>query len=149
MFNKFVIYKWLSFVCFLFLSLLQNGCFGDADIDRLKLSDSYINGIQVQATAGTSPHVFSVLVGLFVIDCLCAVNLLQYRMVDPAHGSLEESYTPDDDRQEVHSVFSEEGTGRRSDLVGVSVKLLFSDPSQVNGNMKKIATELAQLFDFR
>ncbi|CAG04767.1 unnamed protein product [Tetraodon nigroviridis] len=63
----------------------QNGCFGDADIDRLKLADSYINGTQ-------------------------------YRMVDPAHGALEESYTPDDDRQEVHSVFSEEGTGRRSDF---------------------------------
>lgn len=45
-------------------------------------------------------------------------------MVDPAHGTLEESYTPDDDRQEVHSVFSEEGTGRRSDL-GVSVNIVF------------------------
>uniref|UniRef100_H2U042 Catenin delta 1 n=1 Tax=Takifugu rubripes TaxID=31033 RepID=H2U042_TAKRU len=63
----------------------QNGCFGDADIDRLKLADSYINGTQ-------------------------------YRMVDPAHGALEESYTPDDDPQEVHSVFSEEGTARRSDI---------------------------------
>lgn len=52
------------------------------------------------------------------------MNLLQYRMVDPAHGALEESYTPDDDRQEVHSVFSEEGTGRRSEL-GVMVKLCF------------------------
>uniref|UniRef100_A0A674PNB9 Catenin delta 1 n=1 Tax=Takifugu rubripes TaxID=31033 RepID=A0A674PNB9_TAKRU len=41
---------------------------------------------------------------------------LQYRMVDPAHGALEESYTPDDDPQEVHSVFSEEGTARRSDI---------------------------------
>uniref|UniRef100_A0A674NLP1 Catenin delta 1 n=1 Tax=Takifugu rubripes TaxID=31033 RepID=A0A674NLP1_TAKRU len=37
-------------------------------------------------------------------------------MVDPAHGALEESYTPDDDPQEVHSVFSEEGTARRSDI---------------------------------
>lgn len=45
-------------------------------------------------------------------------------MVDPAHGALEESYTPDDDRQEVHSVFSEEGTGRRSDL-GVNVNIVF------------------------
>lgn len=45
-------------------------------------------------------------------------------MVDPAHGALEDSYTPDDDRQEVHSVFSEEGTGRRLDL-GVSVNIVF------------------------
>lgn len=56
-----------------------------------------------------------------VADCLPVLNLLQYRMVDPAHGALEESYTPDDDRQEVHSVFSEEGTGRRSDF-GVIVR---------------------------
>ena len=41
--------------------------------------------------------------------------VLQYRMVDPAHGALDESYTPEDDSQEVHSVFSEEGTTRRSD----------------------------------
>lgn len=39
----------------------------------------------------------------------------QYRMVDPAHGALDESYTPEDDSQEVHSVFSEEGTTRRLD----------------------------------
>uniref|UniRef100_H2U043 Catenin delta 1 n=1 Tax=Takifugu rubripes TaxID=31033 RepID=H2U043_TAKRU len=74
----------------------QNGCFGDADIDRLKLADSYINGT--------------------VIDSLSVLPWLQYRMVDPAHGALEESYTPDDDPQEVHSVFSEEGTARRSDI---------------------------------
>lgn len=43
--------------------------------------------------------------------CLC----LQYRMVDPAHGALDESYTPEDESQEVHSVFSEEGTTRRMD----------------------------------
>lgn len=36
-------------------------------------------------------------------------------MVDPAHGALDESYSPEDDSQEVHSVFSEEGTTRRSD----------------------------------
>lgn len=36
-------------------------------------------------------------------------------MVDPAHGALDESYTPEDDSQEVHSVFSEEGTTRRLD----------------------------------
>uniref|UniRef100_A0A671UWX7 Catenin delta 1 n=1 Tax=Sparus aurata TaxID=8175 RepID=A0A671UWX7_SPAAU len=36
-----------------------------------------------------------------------------YRMVDPAHGALDESYSPEDDSQEVHSVFSEEGTTRR------------------------------------
>lgn len=101
---------------FFFSFLLQNGCFGDADIDRLKLADSYINGTQVQVNTGTWQHVFSVFIDLRVLDCLCVVNLLQYRMVDPAHGALEESYTPDDDRQEVHSVFSEEGTGRRSDF---------------------------------
>ncbi|KAM4732113.1 catenin delta-1-like isoform 4-T4 [Anableps anableps] len=62
----------------------QNGRLGDADIERLKLTDSYINGTQ-------------------------------YRMVDPAHGALDESYTPEDESQEVHSVFSEEGTTRRMD----------------------------------
>ncbi|CAI5652268.1 unnamed protein product [Oreochromis niloticus] len=36
-------------------------------------------------------------------------------MVDPAHGALDESYTPEDESQEVHSVFSEEGTTRRMD----------------------------------
>lgn len=40
---------------------------------------------------------------------------LKYRMVDPAHGALDESYTPEDDSQEVRSVFSEEGTTRRTD----------------------------------
>ncbi|XP_015255244.1 PREDICTED: catenin delta-1-like isoform X1 [Cyprinodon variegatus] len=59
----------------------QNGRLGDADIERLKLTDSYINGTQ-------------------------------YRMVDPAHGALDESYTPEDESHEVHSVFSEEGTTR-------------------------------------
>lgn len=47
--------------------------------------------------------------------CLLCLCLLQYRMVDPAHGALDESYSPEDDSQEVHSVFSEEGTTRRSD----------------------------------
>lgn len=46
---------------------------------------------------------------------MSGVSLLQYRMVDPAHGALDESYTPEDDSQEVHSVFSEEGITRRSD----------------------------------
>uniref|UniRef100_A0A3P8PS60 Catenin delta 1 n=1 Tax=Astatotilapia calliptera TaxID=8154 RepID=A0A3P8PS60_ASTCA len=68
--------------CFPLLS--QNGRLGDADIERLKLTDTYINGTQ-------------------------------YRMVDPAHGALDESYTPEDESQEVHSVFSEEGTTRRMD----------------------------------
>lgn len=36
-------------------------------------------------------------------------------MVDPAHGALDESYTPEDDSQEVHSVFSDDGTTRRPD----------------------------------
>lgn len=61
-------------------------------------------------------------------------------MVDPAHGALEESYTPDDDRQEVHSVFSEEGTGRRSDF-GVIVKHGFQIHQK---SRKKIDTELMQ-----
>lgn len=43
---------------FFFSSLLQNGCFGDADIDRLKLADSYINGTQVRVKAETLQHVF-------------------------------------------------------------------------------------------
>ncbi|XP_059918429.1 catenin delta-1-like isoform X2 [Gadus macrocephalus] len=60
----------------------QNGCLGDADIERLKLTDGYINGTQ-------------------------------YRMVDPAHGALDESYTPEDDLQEAHSVFSDEGSALR------------------------------------
>lgn len=46
---------------------------------------------------------------------MCVVSLLQYRMVDPAHGALDESYSPEDDSQEVHSVFSDEGTTRRHD----------------------------------
>uniref|UniRef100_A0A673AJ59 Catenin delta 1 n=1 Tax=Sphaeramia orbicularis TaxID=375764 RepID=A0A673AJ59_9TELE len=62
----------------------QNGRLGDADIERLKLTDSYINGTQ-------------------------------YRMVDPAHGVLDDSYTPEDDSHEAHSVFSDEGTTRRQD----------------------------------
>lgn len=49
------------------------------------------------------------------MSLICAVFRLQYRMVDPAHGALDESYTPEDDSQEVHSVFSEEGTTRRLD----------------------------------
>lgn len=43
---------------------------------------------------------------------ICPMSLPQYRMVDPAHGALDESYTPED---EVHSVFSDEGTARRPD----------------------------------
>ncbi|KAF7228258.1 catenin delta-1 isoform X2 [Nothobranchius furzeri] len=64
------------------LPYTQNGRLGDADIERLKLTDSYMNGTQ-------------------------------YRMVDPAHGALDESYTPEDESLEAHSVFSEEGTTRR------------------------------------
>lgn len=36
-------------------------------------------------------------------------------MVDPAHGALDDGYTPEDDSQEVHSVFSDEGPTRRLD----------------------------------
>lgn len=50
--NKFIItFHFINGIhlCFLPLSnLLQNGFLGDADIDRLKLADSYINGTQVQ-----------------------------------------------------------------------------------------------------
>lgn len=53
-------------------------------------------------------------------------------MVDPAHGALDESYTPDDDPQEVHSVFSEEGTGRRSDIM-VTVEQCFQIYQRSNG----------------
>lgn len=67
-------------------------------------------------------------------------------MVDPAHGAIEDSYTPDDDRQEVHSVFSEEGTGRRSD-VGVIVKNCFEIHRKLWRT--KNSMELMQLFYFR
>uniref|UniRef100_A0A6Q2Z4P0 Catenin delta 1 n=1 Tax=Esox lucius TaxID=8010 RepID=A0A6Q2Z4P0_ESOLU len=43
---------------------------------------------------------------------------LAYRMVDPVHGAMDESYTPDEDLHEVHSVFSDDGTnGRRAENV--------------------------------
>lgn len=50
-------------------------------------------------------------------------------MVDPAHGALDESYTPEDDSQEVHSVFSEEGTTRRMDngVAWFSTRSCFTD----------------------
>lgn len=41
---------------------------------------------------------------------LCLV--VQYRMVDPAHNSVDDGYTPED---EAHSVFSDDGTTRRQD----------------------------------
>ncbi|XP_062281177.1 catenin delta-1-like isoform X1 [Scomber scombrus] len=85
----------------------QNGRLGDADIERLKLIDSYINGSQ-------------------------------YRMVDPAHGALDESYTPEDESQEVHSVFSEEGTTRRSDngmKKPISRTVLPSDSMSIDGGL--------------
>uniref|UniRef100_A0A8K9WWX0 Catenin delta-1 n=1 Tax=Oncorhynchus mykiss TaxID=8022 RepID=A0A8K9WWX0_ONCMY len=45
-------------------------------------------------------------------------------MVDPAHGSLDESYTPEGDSQEVHSAFSDDGTnGRRA---GNAMKVITS-----------------------
>lgn len=46
---------------------------------------------------------------------LLLLSVPQYRMVDPAHGVLDESYTPEDDSHDVHSVFSEEGAARRMD----------------------------------
>ncbi|XP_061692019.1 catenin delta-1-like isoform X1 [Syngnathoides biaculeatus] len=86
---------------------MQNGCFGDADIERLKLTDSYINNTQ-------------------------------YRMVDPAHSALDESYTPEDDSHEAHSVFSEEGTTRRLDngmKKPMSRTVLPNDSMSINGGM--------------
>ncbi|KAG7230353.1 hypothetical protein INR49_024457 [Caranx melampygus] len=88
----------------------QNGRLGDADIERLKLTDSYINGTQ-------------------------------YRMVDPAHGALDESYTPEDESQEVHSVFSEEGTTRRLDTTlpqmkkPISRTVMPSDSMSIDGGL--------------
>uniref|UniRef100_A0A3Q1JRU8 Catenin delta 1 n=1 Tax=Anabas testudineus TaxID=64144 RepID=A0A3Q1JRU8_ANATE len=85
----------------------QNGRLGDADIERLKLTDSYINGAQ-------------------------------YRMVDPAHGALDESYTPEDDSQEVHSVFSDEGATRRPDngmKKPISRTVLPSDTKSIDGGL--------------
>lgn len=56
---------------------------------------------------------FSFAGGMSLLTCM--FSPLQYRMVDPAHGALDENYTPEDDSQEAHSVFSEEGTTRRID----------------------------------
>ncbi|KAM6953525.1 catenin delta-1-like [Aplochiton taeniatus] len=84
----------------------QNGRLGDADIERLKLTDGYINGTH-------------------------------YRMVDPAHGALDESYTPEDDSQEAHSVFSEEGTTRRADNgVWMTSRIVMpSDSMSIDGGL--------------
>lgn len=67
--NEFHLYV---FFFFFLSSLLQNGCFGDADIDRLKLADSYINGTQVQVDAETLSTCFPVFIRIGVIDCLCS-----------------------------------------------------------------------------
>uniref|UniRef100_A0A672IUV4 Catenin delta 1 n=1 Tax=Salarias fasciatus TaxID=181472 RepID=A0A672IUV4_SALFA len=59
-------------------------------------------------------------------------------MVDPAHGALDESYTPEDDSHEVHSVFSEEGTTRRMDngmKKPISRTVLPSDSMSIDGGM--------------
>ncbi|XP_061900091.1 catenin delta-1-like isoform X4 [Entelurus aequoreus] len=85
----------------------QNGRLGDADIERLKLTDSYLNGTQ-------------------------------YRMVDPAHSTLDESYTPEDDSHEAHSVFSEEGTTRRPDnglKKPISRTVMPTDSMSIDGGM--------------
>uniref|UniRef100_A0A8C7TMD0 Catenin delta-1 n=1 Tax=Oncorhynchus mykiss TaxID=8022 RepID=A0A8C7TMD0_ONCMY len=86
----------------------QNGRLGDVDIERLKLSEGYINGTQ-------------------------------YMMVDPAHGSLDESYTPEGDSQEVHSAFSDDGTnGRRAGnamKVITSRTVLPSDSMSIDGGV--------------
>ncbi|XP_068596092.1 catenin delta-1-like [Brachionichthys hirsutus] len=85
----------------------QNGYLGEADIERLKLTDSYINGTQ-------------------------------YRMVDPAHGALDERYSPEDDSHEVRSVFSEEGLARRPENgmnKPVSRTVLPSDSMSIDGGL--------------
>lgn len=69
------------------------------------------------------------------------MHLLQYRMVDPAHGALDESYTPEDDSHEVHSVFSEEGTTRRPDTTlpqmkkPISRTVMPSDSMSIDGGL--------------
>uniref|UniRef100_A0A3Q3QUR3 Catenin delta 1 n=1 Tax=Monopterus albus TaxID=43700 RepID=A0A3Q3QUR3_MONAL len=70
------------------------------------------------------------------------MSQLHYRMVDPAHGALDESYTPEDDSQEVHSVFSDEGTTRRPDngvegydKCSISRTVLPSDPMSIDGGL--------------
>jgi len=69
----------------------------------------------------------------------CVVSMLQYRMVDPAHGALDDSYTPEDDSHEAHSVFSEEGTTRRADN-GVAWEFIFPSVISVSSDstVKKI-----------
>ncbi|XP_068444050.1 catenin delta-1-like isoform X5 [Clinocottus analis] len=62
----------------------------------------------------------------------------QYRMVDPAHGALDESYGPEDDSQEVHSVFSDEGPTRRQDngmKKPISRSVLPSDSMSIDGGL--------------
>uniref|UniRef100_A0A8C8EWC6 Catenin delta-1 n=1 Tax=Oncorhynchus tshawytscha TaxID=74940 RepID=A0A8C8EWC6_ONCTS len=60
-------------------------------------------------------------------------------MVDPAHGSLDESYTPEGDSQEVHSAFSDDGTnGRRAGnamKVITSRTVLPSDSMSIDGGV--------------
>uniref|UniRef100_A0A8C8EWU6 Catenin delta-1 n=1 Tax=Oncorhynchus tshawytscha TaxID=74940 RepID=A0A8C8EWU6_ONCTS len=62
-----------------------------------------------------------------------------YMMVDPAHGSLDESYTPEGDSQEVHSAFSDDGTnGRRAGnamKVITSRTVLPSDSMSIDGGV--------------
>ncbi|XP_020782987.1 catenin delta-1-like isoform X2 [Boleophthalmus pectinirostris] len=85
----------------------QNGRLCDADIERLKLTDPYINGTQ-------------------------------YRMVDPAHNSVDDGYTPEDDSHEAHSVFSDEGTARRQDngmKKPISRTVMPSDSMSIDGGL--------------
>lgn len=82
----------------------NNGRLCDADIERLKLTDSYINGTQ-------------------------------YRMVDPAHNSVDDGYTPED---EAHSVFSDDGTTRRQDngmKKPISRTVMPSDSHSIDGGL--------------
>ncbi|KAJ0050026.1 hypothetical protein NL108_011813, partial [Boleophthalmus pectinirostris] len=84
-----------------------NGRLCDADIERLKLTDPYINGTQ-------------------------------YRMVDPAHNSVDDGYTPEDDSHEAHSVFSDEGTARRQDngmKKPISRTVMPSDSMSIDGGL--------------
>uniref|UniRef100_A0AAV2MLL6 Catenin delta-1 n=1 Tax=Knipowitschia caucasica TaxID=637954 RepID=A0AAV2MLL6_KNICA len=85
----------------------QNGRLCDADIERLKLTDPYLNGTQ-------------------------------YRMVDPAHNSVDDGYTPEDDSHEAHSVFSDEGTARRQDnglKKPMSRTVMPSDSMSIDGGL--------------
>ncbi|XP_020782990.1 catenin delta-1-like isoform X4 [Boleophthalmus pectinirostris] len=59
-------------------------------------------------------------------------------MVDPAHNSVDDGYTPEDDSHEAHSVFSDEGTARRQDngmKKPISRTVMPSDSMSIDGGL--------------